>query len=132
MRDGVTVTYSVCIGGAGIDYSSVTSILYTYSAFSSSCGFTPVGWGYAGPALGPGVCDIAVTVFGTLLRWGIRFLSGVRIRCFDYSRVTRVRVLLTFSPTSLRSLRILASLRVTYCDPYCLPTLTFTHVRSFY
>ena len=30
MRDGVTVTYSVCIGGAGIDYSSVTSILYTY------------------------------------------------------------------------------------------------------
>ena len=26
MRDGVTVTYSVCIGGAGIDYSSVTSI----------------------------------------------------------------------------------------------------------
>ena len=33
MRDGVTVTYSVCIGGAGIDYSSVTSILYTYYAF---------------------------------------------------------------------------------------------------
>ena len=33
MRDGVTVTYSVCIGGAGIDYSRVTSILYTYYAF---------------------------------------------------------------------------------------------------
>ena len=33
MRDGVTVTYSVCIGGAGIDYSSVTSILYTYYTF---------------------------------------------------------------------------------------------------
>ena len=32
MRDGVAVTYSVCIGGAGIDYSSVTSILYTYYA----------------------------------------------------------------------------------------------------
>ena len=68
MRDGVTVTYTVCIGGAGIDYSSVTSILYTYSAFSSPCGFTPVGWGYAGPALGLGlpryqlrVSDIAVT-----------------------------------------------------------------------
>ena len=36
--------------------------------FSSSCGFTPVGWGYAGPALGLGlprcqlrVSDIAVT-----------------------------------------------------------------------
>ena len=64
----MTVTYSVCIGGAGIDYSSVTSILYTYSAFSSSCGFTPVGWGYAGPALGLGLprcqlraSDIAVT-----------------------------------------------------------------------
>ena len=68
MRDGVTVTYSVCIGSAGIDYSSVTSILYTYSAFSLSCGFTPVGWGYAGPALGLGLprcqlraSDIAVT-----------------------------------------------------------------------
>ena len=34
--------------------------------------------------------------FGTLLRWGIRFLSGIRLSCFDYSRVTRVRVLLTF------------------------------------
>ena len=58
--------------------------------------------------------------FGTLLRWGIRFLSGIRILCFDYSRVTRVRVLLTFSPTSLRSLRILASLRVTQCDSLLL------------
>ena len=58
--------------------------------------------------------------FGTLLRWGIRFLSGIRIRCFDYSRVTRVRVLLTFYPTSLRYLRILASLRVTQCDSLLL------------
>ena len=120
MRVGVTVTYLVCIGGAGIDYSSVASILYTYSAFSSSCGFTPVGWGYAGPALGLGlprcqlrVSDIAVTDSARFCGGGIRFLSGVRIRCFDYSRVTRVRVLLTFSPTSLRSLRILASLGVT-------------------
>ena len=52
--------------------------------------------------------------FGTLLRWGIR------LRCFDYSRVTSVRVLLTFYPTSLRSLRILASLRVTHCDSLLL------------
>ena len=58
--------------------------------------------------------------FGTLLRWGIRFLSGIRLRCFDYSRVTRVRVLLTFYPTSLRSLRILASLRFTHCDSLLL------------
>ena len=58
--------------------------------------------------------------FGTLLRWGIRFLSGIRIRCFDYSRVTRVRVLLTFYPTSLRYLLILASLRVTQCDSLLL------------
>ena len=36
MRDGVTVTYSVCIGGAGIDYSSVTSLLYTYYAYPIS------------------------------------------------------------------------------------------------
>ena len=52
--------------------------------------------------------------FGTLLRWGIR------IRCFDYSRVTRVRVLLTFYPPSLHYLRILASLRVTQCDSLLL------------
>ena len=59
--------------------------------------------------------------FGTLLRWGIR------LRCFDYSRVTRVRVL-TFYPTSLRSLRILASLRVTHCDSLLLayPHVLFT------
>ena len=67
--------------------------------------------------------------FGTLLRWGIRFLSGIRIRCFDYSRVTRVRVLLTFYPTSLRYLRILASLRVTYCDPLLL---AYPHVLLTY
>ena len=29
----MTVTYSVCVSGAGIDYSSVTSVSYTYSAF---------------------------------------------------------------------------------------------------
>ena len=58
--------------------------------------------------------------FGTLLRWGIRFLFGIRLRCFDYSRVPRVRVLLTFYPTSLRSLHILASLRVTHCDSLLL------------
>ena len=124
MRDGVTVTYSVCIGGAGIDYSSVTSILYTYSAFSITLRFfPPVGWGYAGPTLGLGLLRYQryrCHRFGTLLRWGIRFLSGIRIRCFDYSRITRVRVLLTFYPTSLRYLRILASLWVTYCDPLLL------------
>ena len=49
------------------------------------------------------------------------FLSGIRVRSFDYSRVTRVRVLLTFLTTSLRYLRILASLGVTWCDtPYFL------------
>ena len=29
----MTVTYSVCISGAGIDYSRVTSVSYAYSAF---------------------------------------------------------------------------------------------------
>ena len=55
--------------------------------------------------------------FGALLRWEIRFLSWIRVRGYDYSRVTRVRVLLTFFTTSLRYLRILASLGVTWCDP---------------
>ena len=54
--------------------------------------------------------------FGALLRWGNRFLSWIRVRNCDYSRVTRVRVLLTFLTTSLRYLRILASLGVTWCD----------------
>ena len=29
----MTVTYSVCVSGAGIDYSRVTSVSYGYSAF---------------------------------------------------------------------------------------------------
>ena len=54
--------------------------------------------------------------FGALLRWGNRFLSWIRVRSCDYSRVTRVRVLLMFYTTSLRYLRVLASLGVTWCD----------------
>ena len=47
--------------------------------------------------------------------------SWIRVRSYDYSRVTRVRVLLTFLTTSLRYLRILASLGVPWCDtPYFL------------
>ena len=118
----MTVTYSVCIGGAGIDYSSVTSILYTFSAFSITLRFFYTsGLGLRWPSSWARLDQVSATRqryrchrFGTLLRWGIR------IRCFDYSRVTRVRVLLTFYPTSLRYLRILASLRVTYCDPLLL------------
>ena len=65
--------------------------------------------------------------FGALLRWGNRFLSWIRVRRYDYSRFTRVRVLLTFLTTSLRYLRILASLGVAWCDtPTFLPTLTFS------
>ena len=125
MRDGVTVTYSVCIGGAGIDYSSVTSILYTYYAFHHPAFYTS-GLGLRWPSSWARLAQVSATRqryrchrFGTLLRWGIR------LRCFGYSRVTRVRVLLTFYPTSLRSLRILASLRVTHCD-YLL--LAYPHI----
>ena len=134
MRDGVTVTYSVCIGGAGIDYSSVTSILYTYSVFLITLRFYTCGLGLRWPSSWARLAQVSATRrrfrcyrLGTLLRWGIRFLSGIRIRCFDYSRVTRVRVLLTFCPTSLRSLRILASLRVTYCGPLLL---AYPHLYS--
>ena len=130
----MTVTYSVCIGGAGIDYSSVTSILYTYSAFSITLRFFFFFFFFSNQWVGARwpnswarLAQVSATRqryrchrFGTLLRWGIRFLSGIRIRYFDYSRVTRVRVLLTFYPTSLRSLRILASLRVICCDPLLL------------
>ena len=133
----MTVTYSVCIGGAGIDYSSVTSILYTYSAFSINLRFFLHQWVRATLAqlLGLGlpkyqlrVSDIAVTDSARFCGGGFDSISGIQIRCFDYSRVTRVRVLLTFYPTSLRYLRILASLRVTYCDPLLLayPHIFFT------
>ena len=60
------------------------------------------------------------------MQWEIRFLSWIRVRSYDYSRVTRVRVLLTFLTTSLRYLLILALLGVTWCDP---PTfLAYPHV----
>ena len=127
MRDGVTVTYSVCIGGAGIDYCSVTSILYTYSFFFITLRFYTSGLGLHWPSSWARLAQVSATRqryrchrFGTLLRWGFRFLSWIRLRWFDYSRVTRVRVLLKFYPTSLRSLRILASLRVTHCDSLLL------------
>ena len=35
----MTVTYSVCVSGAGIDYSRVTSVSYAYSAFYISLRF---------------------------------------------------------------------------------------------
>ena len=95
----MTVTYSVCIGGAGIDYSSVASILYTYSAFSSSCGFTPVGWGYAGPALGLGlprcqlrVSDIAVTDSARFCGGGFdSFLGFEYVVCSDRILTCRIK-----------------------------------------
>ena len=96
--------------------------------FPSPCGFfSTSGLGLCWPNSWARLAQVSATRqryrchrFGTLLRWGIRFLSGIQIRYFDYSRVTRVRVLLTFYPTSLRYLRILASLRVTCCDPLLL------------
>ena len=134
MRDGVTVTYSVCVGGAGIDYSSVTSIFLYLFRFFITLRFYTCGLGLRWPSSWARLAQVSATRrryrcyrLGTLLRWGIRFLSGIRIRCFDYSRVTRVRVLLTFCPSSLRSLRILASLRVTYCDPLLL---AYPHLYS--
>ena len=49
----MTVTCSVCVSGAGIDYSRVTSVSYTYSDFYiKPAVFGAVGWGYAGPAVG--------------------------------------------------------------------------------
>ena len=33
LHGGVTVTYSVCVSGSGIDYSRVTSVSFSYSVF---------------------------------------------------------------------------------------------------
>ena len=97
MRDGVTVTYSVCIGGAGIDYCSVTGILYTYSVFIT-LRFYASGLGLRWPSSWARLAQVSATRqryrchrFGTLLRWGFRFLSRIRLRCFDYSRFTNLR-----------------------------------------
>ena len=57
--------------------------------------------------------------FGTLLRWGIRFLSGIRKLFWLLSRCTCSSTSYIY-PTSLRSLRILASLRVAHCDSLLL------------
>ena len=63
--------------------------------------------------------------FGTLLRWGIRFLSGVRIRCFDYSPVFEY-----FSHFILRACVLCAFwLRrgsPTVTPPACLPSHLLT------
>ena len=72
--------------------------------------------GYTSPDVRLRVSGIAVTDSVRLCGGGDRFLSWIRVRSCDYSRVTRVRVLLTFLTTSLRYLRILASLGVTWCD----------------
>ena len=72
--------------------------------------------------------------FGALLRWGNRFLSWIRVQSCDYSRVTRVRVLLTFLTTSLRYLRILVLLGITWCDTpsFLAYPRVVPHVRSLY
>ena len=72
--------------------------------------------GYAIPDVRLCVSCLAVTDSVSFCGGGNRFLSWIRVRSCDYSHVTRVRVLLTFLTTSLRYLRILASLGVTCCD----------------
>ena len=93
--------------------SSVSSIVP--AVLSSELGLCwPSCWaplagmlGYASAvSLSPFRCAFAA---GESIPW-------IRVRGCDYSRVTRVRVLLTFLITSLRYLRILASLGVTWCD----------------
>ena len=104
MRDGVSVTYSVCIGGAGIDYSTLASRVFCILIMLFiTLRFYTSGLGLRWPSSWARLAQVSATRqryrfhrFGTLLRWGIRFLSGIRLSCFAYSRVTRVRVLLTF------------------------------------
>ena len=125
----MTVSYSVCVSSAGIDYSRVTSVSYTYSDFYIKPAVFWSSWlGLRWPSCWLCLPRCKATRqrsrchrFGALLRWGNRFLSGIRVLSYDYSRVTRVRVLLMFLTTSLRYLRILASLGVPWCDtPYFL------------
>ena len=60
------------------------------------------------------------------MQWGNRFLSWIRVRSCDYSRVTRVQVLLPILPSNLRFLRIFGFVGVTWCGD---PTfLAYPHV----
>ena len=83
--------------------------------------------GSASPDVRLRVRGIAVTDSVHFCGGGNRFLSWNRVRSCDYSLVTRVRVLLTFLPTSLHYLRIFGFVGVTWCDTPP-PFLAYPHV----
>ena len=73
----MTVTYSVCVSGAGIDYSRVTNVSYAYSAFYISLRFLKqlvratlaLLLGYACP-------DVKLRVSGLAVTDSVRFCGG--------------------------------------------------------
>ena len=75
MRDGVTVTYSVCIGGAGIDYCSVTGILYTYSVFIT-LRFYASGLGLRWPSSWARLAQVSAHVSDIAVTDSARFCGG--------------------------------------------------------
>ena len=131
----MTVTYSVCVSGARIDYSRVTSVSYTYSVFYIKPAVFGAGLRLRWPSCWAMLAQlygyasaIAVTVsvrfcggrFDSFLGFEYVVLITLASRVFEYF----LRFLLQ---GSLRYLRILASLGVTWCDPPTfLPTLTFS------
>ena len=130
----MSVTYSVCIGGAGIDYSRVTSILYTYSAFSITLRFLNqlVGatlaqlLGYACPGV-----SYASAISLSPIRHA--FAVGDSIPFWDSSTLFCLLSRYTCSSTSYvlyYEPALFAHFRLHWgspaVTPYCWPTLTFS------
>ena len=96
--------------------------VYYFRFFHRACGFEQWVGATLAQLLGSASQDVRLCVRGIVVTVSVRFCGG-GIDSFlgfeygiDYSRVARVRVLLTFLTTSLRYLRILPSLGVTWCD----------------
>ena len=130
----MAVTYSVCVSGEGIDsflgfeYCDVITLAsrvfrILLQILPSSLRFLRSEFGLRWPscwALLAQMLDYASALSRSPILCAfavgesIPFLDSSTE--FDYSRVTRVRVLLTFLPTSLRYLRIFGFVGVTWCD----------------
>ena len=73
----MTVTYSVCVSGAGIDYSRVTSVSYAYSAFYITLRFlNQLIRATLAQLLGYACPDVKLRVSGLAVTDSARFCDG--------------------------------------------------------
>ena len=73
----MTVTYSVCVSGAGIDYSRVTSVSYAFSAFYITLRFlNPLVRATLAQLLGYDCPVVKLRVSGLAVTDSARFCGG--------------------------------------------------------